>query len=256
VNKPEEAHMPSVKINDITMYYEIHGEGEPVALIAGLNSDHTFFQRMGIIALLAENYQVITFDNRGVGQTDKPDIPYAIDMMADDTTGLLQALGITKAHILGVSMGGRIAASLTLRYPDLVKSLILVSTVMKTKGIPMTWQRRLIPLQLRIPMIRGPHPYYAAMRQFRASGDFDCMDLLGEIHVPTLILHGKNDKLAPYPLAEAMHAGIKNSHMITFPGGHLFFILRMKQFTGDITEFLASGSASPVQAVADYDTNH
>src|SRR5579859_2633380 len=97
--------MPIVRVNDIEMYYEIHGEGEPVVLIAGLNSDHTLYR--GILPRLAASYQVVAFDNRGVGQTDKPDIPYSIEMMADDTAGLLDALGITGAHILGTSMGGR-----------------------------------------------------------------------------------------------------------------------------------------------------
>ena len=104
----------------------------------------------------------------------------------------------------------------------------------------MTWSRRLIPLMLKIPMIRGPHPYYAAVRQLEASRDYDCMDRLNEIHVPTLILHGKKDKTAPYHLAEAMQSGITGSQMITFPGGHLFFIVRQKQFIEAIADFLDS----------------
>jgi 3-oxoadipate enol-lactonase len=124
--------MPTIRVNDIDMYYEIHGEGEPVVLIAGLNSDHTLYT--AIIPKLAERYQVVAFDNRGVGRSDKPDIPYSIDMMADDTAGLLNTLGIQQAHILGTSLGGRIAASLALRYPSQIKSLILVSTVLKMKG--------------------------------------------------------------------------------------------------------------------------
>jgi 3-oxoadipate enol-lactonase len=235
----KEEQMPTVSANNITIYYEIHGAGEPVVLIAGLNSDHTLYR--GILPQLAEKYKVIVFDNRGVGQTDKPDIPYTIDMMADDTAGLLDAIGITQAHILGTSMGGRVAASLALRYPQHVKSLILVSTALKSlKGMPESWSRRLIFLMLRIPLIRGPHPYYAVARQRQASRDYDCMDRLGKIQVPTLILHGKQDKSAPYPLAEAMHAGIKDSKMLTFPGGHLFFLMRSKQFLEAILDFLAS----------------
>src|SRR5260221_14763239 len=122
--------MPTVRVNDITMYYEIHGEGEPVVLIAGLNSDHTLYR--GIIPPIAESYQVVAFDNRVVGQTDKPDIPYSIEMIADDTAGLLNALGIEQAHLLGTSMVGRIATALALRLPQQVKSLLLVSTAMKT----------------------------------------------------------------------------------------------------------------------------
>lgn len=86
--------MPIVKVNDITMYYEVHGQGEPLVLIAGLNSDHTLYQKLGMIARLAESYQVVVFDNRGVGQTDKPNIAYSIEMMAKDMVGLLSVLGI------------------------------------------------------------------------------------------------------------------------------------------------------------------
>jgi 3-oxoadipate enol-lactonase len=231
--------MPTVRANDITMYYEIHGQGEPVVLIAGLNSDHTLYR--GIIPRLAESYQIVAFDNRGVGQTDKPDIPYSIEMMAEDTAGLLNALGIEQAHLLGTSMGGRIAAALALQYPSRVKSLMLVSTILKSlKGAPMTWSRRRVDLMLKIPMIRGAHPYYAVIRQRDASRTYDCMDRLNEIHVPTLILHGKKDKIAPYPLAEAMQSGIKGSQMLTFPGGHLFFIVRQKQCIEAIADFLDS----------------
>src|ERR1035438_8304990 len=114
MTKKEAQHMPTIKVNDITMYYEIHGEGEPMVLIAGLNSDHALYR--GIIPQLAASHQVIVFDNRGVGQTDKPDIPYSIEMMADDTAGLLNALGIEQVHILGTSMGGRIAVALALKH--------------------------------------------------------------------------------------------------------------------------------------------
>jgi len=231
--------MPTIRVNDIDMYYEIHGAGEPVALIAGLNSDHTLFR--GILPRLAERYRVVAFDNRGVGQTDKPDIPYSIEMMADDTAGLLDALGIAQAHILGTSMGGRIAVALALQHPQQVKSLILVSTIVKSlKGTPMTWARLRVSLMLRIPLIRGPHPYYAVARQLEASRAYDCMDRLNKIQAPTLILHGKKDKSAPYRLAEEMHSGIKDSKMITYNGGHLFFIVRQKQFIDAIEDFLDS----------------
>ena len=114
--------MPTVRVGDINMYYEIHGKGEPLLLIMGLGSDLTswIFQ----IPEFSKKYRVIAFDNRGVGRSDAPDVPYSTAMMADDTTGLLDALGIERAHILGLSMGGFIAQELALKYPQRVKSLI------------------------------------------------------------------------------------------------------------------------------------
>lgn len=228
-----------MRVNDINMYYETRGEGEPLVLIPGLATDVSEYERT--IAGLSKSYTVIALDNRGAGRTDKPDIPYSIEMVADDTAGLLTALGIKQAHILGTSMGGRIALALALRHPEQVKSLILVSTVAKRP--PQTnWSRLLLDVAPRIPLMRGsrkyPQPYYAFMRQREASRNYDCTDRLHEIHVPTLILHGKNDKVAPYRLAEEMQAGIENAKMLTFPGGHIFFFLRPRQFIDAILEFL------------------
>ena len=96
-----------IKIDDIDVYYEIHGEGEPLLLVEGLGySTWMWFKQ---IPNFSREYQVIVFDNRGVGNTDKPDIEYTIEMMADDAAGLLRALDIESAHVLGVSMGGFIA---------------------------------------------------------------------------------------------------------------------------------------------------
>ncbi len=115
-----------IEVNDINIYYEIHGEGEPLLLIEGLGySNWMWFKQ---VPAISRAYKVIGFDNRGVGNTDKPDSEYTIETMADDTAGLLKALGVDSAHVLGVSMGGFIAQELALNYPDMIKSLILVST--------------------------------------------------------------------------------------------------------------------------------
>lgn len=233
--------MPTIQVNDIHIYYEIHGEGEPLVLIAGLSADITSYTQL--IEALGQRYRVIAFDNRGSGRTDKPDIPYSIAMMADDTMGLLKALDIERAHVLGTSMGGRIAVDLTLRYPHVVKSLILVSTFVSWFPMnQMSLSRRIL---LNIPFLRKigkkyPQPDYAFARQRDASRNYNAIDRLHEIQIPTLILHGKKDKLAPYRLAEEMHAGIEGSKMMTFNGGHIFFFFAQKPFLDAVFAFLAS----------------
>jgi 3-oxoadipate enol-lactonase len=229
--------MPTVQVNDITMYYELQGEGEPLVLIAGLRLDISEYH--GIDSWLAQKYQVLAFDNRGAGRTDKPDIPYSIEMMANDTAGLMQALGIQAAHIIGISMGGRIALALALQHPELVKKLVLVSTSARVRK--RGWRFRLMELLMFLPIFKEkyPQPRYAYLRQRQASGAYNCVDRLPELHMPTLILHGKNDKTAPYYLAEEMRAGIAGSEIITFQGGHIFFFLRERQrFLDAVAQFL------------------
>ncbi len=235
--------MPQLKINDINIYYEVHGEGQPLVIIPGLRSDVSEYQH--IIELLAKHYMVIAADNRGAGRTDKPDMPYTIELMAHDTAALLKAIGIASAHILGISMGGRIAAALTLQQPQLVKSLILVSTFLKPRPRN-TREDRWTNILARAPSLQRrekyPQPYYAFVRQRDASRTFNCMDRLPEIHAPTLILHGDRDKLAPYAFAQEVQAGIKNSKMVTFSGGHLFAFFQPRQFTDAVLDFLATNN--------------
>ena len=228
--------MPYVKVNDIQIYYEIHGEGEPLVLILGLGTDISEWG--GIIRWLAEKFQVLAFDNRGAGRTDKPDISYSIEMMADDTAGLMQTLGIQQAHIVDISLGGRIALALSLRHAEYVKKLVLVST---SARMVKNWRRRFYGLLSGAPIFRSnyPQPHYAFKRQMQASSVYNCTDQLRELHIPTLILHGKKDKSVPYSLAEEMHTGIKGSKMLTFEGGHLFFLMRERQkFLDAVAEFV------------------
>lgn len=228
--------MPYVKVNDIHMYYEIHGDGEPLVLIVGLGTDISEWE--GIIRWLATKYQVLAFDNRGAGRTDKPDTPYSIEMMADDMAGMMQALGIQQANILGISMGGRIALALALRYAKSVKKLVLVST--SARSIK-NWRRHFYGILSGAPIFRSkyPQPHYAFMRQLRASSTYNCTDKLRELQIPTLIMHGKKDKTVPYTLAEEMHTGIKGSKMLTFAGGHIFFLMKERQqFLDAVADFV------------------
>ena len=232
--------MPTARVNDMQLYYEVHGEGEPLALIVGLGTDISEWD--GIVRGLAQRYRVIAFDNRGAGRSDKPDQPYTIELMADDTEGLLRAIGIERAHILGVSLGGRIALALALRHPERINRLILVSTSARVTKRP--WWFGALSLLSSAPIFRSryPQPRYAFRRQRQASTLFDCTARLPEIHAPTLILHGKRDKTAPYALAEELHAGIAGSQLLPFAGSHIFFFsMRERQrFLDEVARFLSA----------------
>ena len=236
--------MPSVRASGIDLYYEIHGQGNPLLIIAGLGLDLT--QLEGMVQCLSAKNTVIAFDNRGVGRSDKPDVPYSIDMMAEDTAGLLDSIGIVKADVLGISLGGRIALSLTLQHPEKVRNLILVSTSARMNSRRgLLWS--LSNMLLRIPFVRGigtkyPQPYFAYVRQRDASRGYDVTDRLQRILTPTLILHGKNDRVVPYYLAEEIQAGIKGSALVGFDGGHLFFYAKKKVLASTVEEFLRAHS--------------
>ena len=114
--------MPSLKVGDIRISYELRGEGEPLVIVGGLGTDSSATTRS---PRASKRFWVLVFDNRGAGRTDKPDSPCAMEITAEDTAGLLEKLGVWPADVLGVSMGGRIA--LALLHPEKVRSLVLVS---------------------------------------------------------------------------------------------------------------------------------
>ena len=118
--------MSTVRVGDIEMYYEQHGDGDPLLLVMGLAADSTAW--MFQVPDFARRYRTIVFDNRGVGRSSKPSGPYTIHQMADDAAGLLDALDVARAHVVGVSMGGMIAQELTLRHPKRVRGLVLGCT--------------------------------------------------------------------------------------------------------------------------------
>ena len=118
--------MSIAKVGSVELYYEEHGTGDPLLLIMGLAADSQAW--MFQIPDFEKHYRVVAFDNRGVGRSSKPAGPYSIHDMADETAGLLDVLGIDKAHVVGVSMGGMIAQELVLRHPERVRALVLACT--------------------------------------------------------------------------------------------------------------------------------
>ena len=213
--------MPSVRVDDIELYYEVHGEGPPLLLVPGLGVDVDFFR--AIIDDLATSYRVVAFDPRGAGRSDKPDIPYSIDGMADDAVGLLDHLGIDRATVLGCSMGGRTALMLALDHPNLVDRLVLAASsafVPPDRLFTRRWLIMDVLSHIPVPKSIDPQPRYAWRRQRDASRGFDCSDRLGEIDMPTLVVHGTDDHIVPFALGKKMADGIPGARLVTVSGGH------------------------------------
>ena len=162
--------MPKITVNDLNLYYEEHGAGEPLLLIYGLAGRGQGWKFQS--EALAPHFRVITFDNHGVGETDQPETPYSLAQMADDAAGLLDALEIPSAFVFGISMGGMIAQeTLGLRRPEFSSGLSLLVSAFSLAAPPPLLSKRLrwnghalLPLR---PVVTGRNPQlrHTAYRQ-------------------------------------------------------------------------------------------
>lgn len=123
--KSEEKNL-SIQVGDIKMAYQLYGSGYPLVLVMGYGSTMKLWEP-GLIRMLSSFFQVILFDHRGIGNTEIGRRPFTLEQFADDTAGLLEALGINQAHLLGWSMGGLISEEVVLRHPSRVNKLVLYS---------------------------------------------------------------------------------------------------------------------------------
>ena len=175
--------MPKVKVNDITMNYESQGAGEPLVLIPFLAADHACYAFQ--VADYAKHFTCISIDLRGAGETDKPAGTYSTELFADDVAAFMQAIGVEKAHVSGVSLGAATGMWLAAKYPQRVKSLSLHSGWTKSdpflKAVVAGWQSIAkglgsvpdgrpghLHLVLHAGALCGETRLYRATRRFRA----------------------------------------------------------------------------------------
>lgn len=243
--------MPIVKIGNIDMYYEVHGEGEPLVLVHGAGLETSSVGPL--IQMFAPKYKVVSIDNLGVGRTDKPDEPYSIEMMAEDTIGLLNAIGIKKAHFIGSSMGGRIAQAIAFERPEMVKGLILTSTAARVLPsmkqeleialkTPELWEKMLKESEVLFMQKYPPTPE-SFYRQFVATVEFDGKNQLSKIKAPTLIINGTKDHTIPMVCTEELAREIPDSKLILVEGDHLFAAMNMELLVKPALEFLGEVDA-------------
>ncbi|MHC1730025.1 MAG: alpha/beta fold hydrolase [Syntrophobacteraceae bacterium] len=115
-----------IKVRDVTLYYEINGEGQPLLFIHGLGLSTRDWEKQ--VDFFSRHYRVVTYDIRGHGRSEKPLGPYSIRQFADDATAFIQSLSIAPVHIVGLSMGGMIAFQMAVSTPELVKTLVIVNS--------------------------------------------------------------------------------------------------------------------------------
>jgi len=247
----------------VRLYYEITGKGEPLLLIAGRNNDHHLWDL--IRGAFAKRYQVIVYDARGVGQSDAPkEPPYTTPIFARDAVGLLDALGIPRAHVYGVSMGGRVGQWLGIEYPDRIGALVLACTTpgdahgLKRSPEAETaftgadpskigaylyarqiWMYNPFFLWSMRDSIQHPMPDYAQKLHAAASEGHDAWARLPEIKAPTLVLHGTEDGIAPVGNAKILAERIPGAELQLIEGGrHMFFLEFQKQVNKLVLAFL------------------
>jgi pimeloyl-ACP methyl ester carboxylesterase len=252
----------------VNLAFDVEGSGEPLLLIQGLG-----YGRGGwgpAPSLLARRFRVVRFDNRGFGDSEVTDGPYTTAHLAEDAVAILDATDIEQAHVIGISLGGMIAQELALAAPERVRKLVLCST---TPGGPdsvpmpqqtvalMGRQPKIDPkeaMQLFVEnalsaeppaglvdeivayrMANPPDPagWYA---QASAGAAHDAFARLGDIRVPTLVVHGTADNVVDARNAPLIADAIPNARLEVFEGvGHLLPWERPEQFVSLVEEFLA-----------------
>jgi len=243
--------MPMIKINDADFYYELHGKGHPLILIAGYTCDHMYWMQQ--VGPLSEHFQVLIFDNRASGQTKDDDRELSAELMADDAMALADSLNLKNPHIIGSSMGGNIAQQVAIRHPEKIKKLGLLVTTSKWRvamlkgllsGIAIRENDMPFDAQfdsmlawvfgdkflsndgnislLKILVLNNPYPQSISdqKRQARVLLDFDSRNSLDKIKSPTLVMNADEDILSLHQESQFLTDNITKAKLHTFKCAH------------------------------------
>jgi pimeloyl-ACP methyl ester carboxylesterase len=251
-----------VSVNNLNMYYEIHGTGQPLVLLHGaFSAIGTSFGK--VLPSLANSRQVIAFEMQAHGRTADIDRPLSIEQMADDTAAALQHLGIEEADFFGYSMGGSVALQVAIRHPQMVRKLVLASVTYNKSGVHSGLMEGLA--QMKPEMMFGspwheeymqiaPRPEdFAALFAKKTQMDRETQDLPAEaieaIEAPTLLIIGDSDIVRPEHAVEMFRlvgggvmgdlVGLPNSQLAILPGTtHVTLVDRAEWLVSMIGEFL------------------
>ncbi|MDR3508682.1 MAG: alpha/beta hydrolase [Caulobacteraceae bacterium] len=250
--------MPFTRIGDLDVYYERKGEGPPLLFISGTGGDLREHPNV-LDGPFPKSFEVLAYDQRGLGQTSKPDRPYSMADYADDAAALLDVVGWDRARVVGVSFGGMVAQELVLRHPRRVERLILACTSPGGAGgssFPFheiehltgeararhlisisnvtrdaAWieahpdqYARLLAWTAADPYADEPGHRIGAHRQLEARSSHDTWDRLPQIACPVMIAAGRHDGIAPPQTQNNLAARIPGAQLRFFEGGHLFML--------------------------------
>ena len=263
--------MPTITANGIKINYNVKGKGPALTMIMGMSCSLRQWEWMADI--LSNTFQVITFDNRGAGSSDKPDIDYSTEMLAKDTFCLLEELKIKKSHIFGISFGGMIAQRFALMFPDMIDRLVLGATMPSFNRFPPSpktlesfQSSALVAASESVQIVMGlfynkeffvNNPEVTARvknimikekeeqgldilyRQLGAAMEHDTLEDVKKITAPTLVICGTEDLIAPITNSRFMAEQIPDSTLAELSGGyHAFWIERAGEASKIITDFL------------------
>ena len=265
--------MTRVAVNGIHMGYDVQGEGEPLVLLMGLGANSRKWEQH--LTVYRRYFQCILIDNRGSGLSDKPETgAYTTEIMAADTLGVLEALGIESAHFHGISMGGAIAQIIAAKYPRHVRSLVLTSTFAKadiffTRALEILrdsvgvldqvtfshlcqymiyaapYHEAHLDAMLSAEKLDREDPYpmpaYAYRAQCGACIAHDARGLLGSITAPTLVAAGDKDLLVSLQTTRQLVNGIPDARLyLCENGGHAHHWEQLQRFNQVTLDFLLS----------------
>lgn len=250
--------MPIAAVNGLNLYFERAGAGAPLLFISGTGGDLRAKPNQ-FDGPFPKAFDMISYDQRGLGRSDKPDARYTMADYADDAAALMESQGWDSAHVIGVSFGGMVAQELALRHPGRVRRLVLACTspggaggasfafheIEHLKGeerakylTPISDTRRdaawaaanpetyaqIIAMTAADPYADEPGRAQGAHRQLEARADHDTWDRLGQISAPTLVAGGRYDGIALPATLERLAGRIPGAELRFYDGGHMFMI--------------------------------
>jgi len=260
--------VPFAKLRDADLYYERYGSGPPLMLVSGLNGEGHWWEPQ--FEAFARHFAVVVHDHRGTGRSTHSEIDYSIEQMTDDLIGLMDAVGIARAHIVGVSTGGAIAQAMATDHPARTRSVVIANSWSKADA----HRQRVAAVRKSLVLNIGPEAYVQASPLFTyppwylrdnaeavargceralkhfpsariaasrldAGLEFDRRDKLRSVTLPALVIGAKDDHLTPLYYSEELASIIPRARLHVFErGGHACSRTMVAEFNTVVLDFL------------------